>query len=260
MFTLRTKLALTCFGIGLAAVIGSAQVAHAGGCSRTPDPGDYLNCAPNGPYGPSGPNFVNCLTACSALRTCLNSRPTPPANCSAEQTALDNCMRNGGAQPIPPGQRAGISLPSVTVAFAPGMGCVLVNSGSMASGRKGSSLESLDNPTAQFAASQLHMAECKLVSAVPYSQSYNEQQSNEVAASSLVKRVVSERLGVSEASLVGKADLYSDLGASWDDVRAIANDFGRLFAVTIDDDVINNLNTMDDVTNCVRQASSGKVF
>lgn len=246
------RLAAFCVSGVLAALMGSAQVAHAGGCSRQPQPGDYLNCGLNGPYGPSGENYVECRSQCTALKNCLNSRPTPPANCNAQQQALDNCVSAGRSLPSSGPQRGNMLKQglSVTVAYEAGVGCFLVDSGTTTS-------RSTDGGRASNSNEYISPI-CFIDSDYAY-EAY-ESSSSPSRSSSAIKSVISSRLGVSEAQLTSDADFYTDLGASWEDMRAVADDFGKIFSVKIEDEVVNNLNTVDDVINCAHQASLAGLY
>lgn len=243
--------------ITCAVFLGTSQSAHAGGCQRQPRPGDYLNCNLNGPYGPSGPNNVECRSQCTALRDCLNN---PPAGgCAAQQTALNECVANGtfGLDSSGGGMASGSSSVSVvTVSYDSSAGCVLVGSGTVAREQ----LEEISNyletdPTeassGYYASAAYSDSECLIA----------EDLAIEVDGShrNVVIELLSSKLGVEKARLGDQADLYADLGASWEDMRAVANDFGKLFRVKVQDEVVNNLNTVEDVVRCVQNASLGGV-
>ena len=214
--------------------------AAAGGCQRQPQPGDYLNCALNGPYGPSGPNFISCQAQCNALKTCLNA---PPAiGCGAQTTALNTCA-------------PGIHIPGVaivapnnptvaTVAYADGVGCFLQSGRAV----KNSYLASTDGAIAARRANQgtISAEECKVLS--------YEVLARGSGNTSVIGDVIARRLGVDRNAVTESTDLYADLGASYEDVRGIANELGGLFAVTVSDSAVKPMNTVGDILNCVESA------
>jgi acyl carrier protein len=66
--------------------------------------------------------------------------------------------------------------------------------------------------------------------------------------------VIARRLGVDRNAVTESTDLYADLGASYEDVRGIANELGGLFAVTVSDSAVKPMNTVGDILNCVESA------
>ncbi|MCB0353842.1 MAG: hypothetical protein KDD64_09970 [Bdellovibrionales bacterium] len=251
----KSKFSFSIFLFTLLSLALLPESAFAGltGCSRTPQPGDYLSCGLNGPFGPSGPNYIECRSQCTALKNCLNN---PPAGgCGTQASNLEACAPGihdttypGHAPLIPPPPAPGgapITAPGgSTIGFSPTAGCYVVAAAKSTSfvGFKTSSLNRGQTLTAD------DRATCPNDLVVAY----------EVAAFSDAGPAIIEAsahrfaLGASQLSL--NNDFYTDLGGSYEDVQAIAHTVGSAYGVTVRSDVVDNMNTLQDMVDCVKSA------
>jgi len=74
------------------------------------------------------------------------------------------------------------------------------------------------------------------------------------SSTGIIGDVIARRLGVDRMAVTETADLYLDLGASYDDVRVIANELGNMFSVGVSEEAIKPMNTVGDILNCVDSA------
>ena len=212
----------------------AVDAVHAGGCQRQRQPGDYLNCSLNGPYGPSGPNFIDCRAQCTALKNCLNN---PPAGGCATQTAALNACAPGIHRPGI--ASTGSGLP--TLAYKEGAGCFLTDGGSAAV----AGLVMQGETTLVRTSDSLADEKCIVSSAEMVLGS---------DSTGFIGDVVAQRLGVDRSAVTMSADLYADLGASYDDVRGIGIELGKAFSVNVSEEATKHMNTVGDIVNCAQSA------
>ncbi len=216
------------------------------GCSRTPQPGDYLDCSLNGPFGPSGENYVECRDECNAYEACLN---TPPAaGCSNERDALEQCAP-GAHDDAYPNHANGLLAPPVgTVSYSSDLGCFLIPASTINSAPSGDRDHFQKSPGASNRMTvESHGGNFEEACAVSIDQgNYILDQ-----AQTMVGQALAYQLGGNEAPYSADLDLYDDLDASWEDVRAIADSMGLNFSVDVEDNVVDNMHTVGDLIDCI---------
>lgn len=250
MQVLLRVLLLTIFSV----IVIPPQDAHAGltGCSRQPNPGGYLNCALNGPFGESGPNSVACRAECRALRNCLNN---PPASgCGSEYDDLEACAPGVHDSTYPNHAHNGgtnLTTGNGSVGYSATLGCYLVRQSTYASAESLLNLHDDDQRPGNGDGSQsanLPDSSCVLVS-------YGDVASH-ASADSFVTSAVALQFGIAAEDVDSADDLYSDYGASWDDVQAVAQSVAGSFNFVVEDEVVDHMNTVGDLINCVVEATN----
>jgi len=131
-----------------------------------------------------------------------------------------------------------------TVAYLDGVGCFLTGVRST----KVASLSSTKAASSRIGSSQVTISaeQCQVVSV--------EVMLRGQSSTGIIGDVIARRLGVDRMAVTETADLYLDLGASYDDVRVIANELGNMFSVGVSEEAIKPMNTVGDILNCVDSA------
>lgn len=223
-------------------VLAWTSDAYAGlsGCSRQRQPGDYLQCGGAGPFGPAGPNTVECRAECTAYANCLNN---PPAGgCQTQRNALEQCCPGCHDTAYPPPGGAPAPRQNGAVTYAPGVGCFVVGGqkehilGRSSVGGLGATNRALTDQS------------CPIDIIVSLAVVNNAEE--------IARDYSALQLSLASSSLKQSDDYYKDLGASWEDVRAIGSAIGAALEVDVHDEVIDNINTIEDLTNCIQSAVS----
>lgn len=203
-------------------------------------------CVSTNPTNPDDAGLNNCLsvdmrgckTECQALNRCYNANnPRSTVGCTSQLNAYNACRRQNALNRVAPGapQVAGVVnadklWPLVRerkLGWSEGSGC-FVDGGSSATGA--------DSRWTSVSAGvgSVKMKECDLY----------------------VEQLLSSFYGVDRGALERNTDLRRDLGSSNEDLRQLADVLGHNFGVTVSDDVLANLNTVADVSKCVRAAAA----
>ncbi|MCB0353007.1 MAG: hypothetical protein KDD64_05755 [Bdellovibrionales bacterium] len=231
------------------------QTARAGliGCQSVPSAGDYLDCGINGPFGPGGPDSLECRPYCNALRECLNDPPV--GGCGSESQALEACApgvhdrrypTHAPLIPPPPAPIPTTTTPSGgTIGFLPGVGCIVEPAEEERALSK-ESLSSRGNVNTQYRTTG-EWVNCPSDVVIAYVAAYSDAGPAVIEASA-------ERFIVDSAQLSLSDDFYTDLGASYEDVQAIGNAVASAYGVTVRQEVLDNMNTLQDMANCVKSA------
>jgi hypothetical protein len=85
----------------------------------------------------------------------------------------------------------------------------------------------------------------------------SEQQLRQQEPKALLQLVVANVLHVDPHMVQRDTNFYRDLGATWEDMRVIANEFGNYFGLEIEDGVVDHMITPRDIEDCSRRISAG---
>jgi hypothetical protein len=72
----------------------------------------------------------------------------------------------------------------------------------------------------------------------------------------IIQTVVADVLNVSPQMVQRDTNFYEDLGATWEDMRVIADQLGMLTGVDIDDSIVDQVRTPRDIELCSRQINA----
>lgn len=201
--------------------------AYAGltGCSRQPLPGDAYDCTLGGPYGPGTlGQGNNCTSACKTLVKCLNSAtPTPP--CANQHNNLNVCIRNARSAMIDWSQNEGCYA-SITP---------------NGDGTKVGHAVSWDNSSSDDSSGGY----------------YDEPicvDAGDGSPAVLLQEIVGDVLNVDPSEVRADSDLYADFGATWEDMRVIADRLEYSFGFDITDNVVNEMSSISDLIVCSEEA------
>ncbi|MBN8550628.1 MAG: hypothetical protein J0M12_15035 [Deltaproteobacteria bacterium] len=222
--------------------------AHAGltGCARQPQPGDGYDCRLGGPYGPGTlGQGNNCTTQCQAVKDCLNGGGSPPPTCTTELNGLNVCVRNARAARIDVNPN-GTCYASVTpVTTHPTVG-VVTSAEAVVFSKMSSTREVSSNIRKSISFAQTDATIDEEVC----------ERYDSASPGVLLQSVVAGVLNVEPSQVQAQTNLYTDLGATWNDMRAIANQLETYFAIEISNNVVNSMNSISDLILCSEQASA----
>jgi hypothetical protein len=232
----RTKLKRWALFLGVFSLFPLlANYAHAGltGCAGAPAPGSHLDCRLQGPFSPRANGGLSCITQCKALKTCLENNPNNRAVCNPEQAAMDACVA---------------TLRRNRALYTPGVGCQIeraVAVDTSISDEREVVLRTLRQM--MVIRSNVKIADHQLDEAIC-------EESSEPAI--IIQTVVADVLNVSPQMVQRDTNFYEDLGATWEDMRVIADQLGMLTGVDIDDSIVDQVRTPRDIELCSRQINA----
>lgn len=235
------KSALLSVGLSVISLIVFAPAsAHAGltGCSSQPQPGDGYDCRLGGPYGPGTlGQGNNCVSQCNSLKDCLNANPQSQSVCDNLKNNLGVCVQQARRN---------------KVQYLPGVGCSVVDDRVIASAE-----EEILVPRVLSASGMLKSQAVRLQVAVE-EEVCSEEMLAENEPAALLQGVVASVLHVAPHMVQRDTHFYRDLGATWEDMRVIANELGGYYGVQIEDSVVDHMNTARDIESCAQRIRAGR--